>query len=124
MLRYCHKLFIELDLTDPTTTKTTSAVPKHSEARKFLECLSNDRLKTIGMYLGLRYVHLKKMKEDCMLDDMLDSWLREDDDVTETSGSPSWQSLVKALEEAGCKGVAANITKGISVEHTIVCMPH
>ena len=67
------------------------------------------------MYLGLQYVHLKRMKEDCLLDDMLNSWLREDDCVTETSGSPSWQSLVKALEEAGCKGVAAKIKQGMSV---------
>ena len=92
-------------------------VPKHSEAREFLKCLSNDRLIIVGVYLGLRYVNLKNMKEDSLLDDMLVSWLREDDDVTETSGSPSWQNLVKALEKDGHNRVAANISKG-TVEHT------
>ena len=112
--------FIDLDLTvsdDPAATKTTTVALTHLLARKFLECLTNDRIRTLGMHLGLRYVHLKRMKEDCLLDDMLDSWLREDDDVIETSGRPSWQSLVQALEEAGCKGVATKIKQGIYVHH-------
>ena len=99
--------------TQPPTTRTISIAPKHPEARKFLECLSNDRLKAIGVCLGLRYVHLKNMKEDCLLDEMLVSWLREDDDVKETSGHPSWPSLVKALEEAGHNGVATQIKEGM-----------
>ena len=126
MLDYCNDMnlseitqyhFTELDLTvsddDLATTKATTMVPKHSEARKFLECLTNDCLITLGVYLGLRYVHLKKMKEDCLLDEMLDSWLREDDDVIETSGHPSWPGLVQALENAGYNGVAAEIRKGM-----------
>ena len=109
-------LFIELDLTvsdDPATTKTTPVALTHPVVRKFLKCLSNKELRELGLELGLRWPRLKKMKEDCVLDDMLDSWLKEDDDVTVTSGSPSWQSLVKALEEAGCNGVAAKIRKGM-----------
>ena len=97
----------------PATPKTISAVPIHSEARKFLECLSSDRLMTIGLRLGLRYANLKRMREGGLLDDMLDSWLSGDDNVIEKSGHPSWQSLIKALEEAGYNGVATEIRKGM-----------
>ena len=109
-------LSTELDLfvsDDPATTKTTSVALTHPVVRKFLKCLSNKELREVGLELGLRWPRLKNMKEDCVLDDMLDSWLREDDDVKETSGHPSWQSLVKALEEAGFNGVAAEIRKGM-----------
>ena len=54
------------------------------------------------------------MREGYLLDDMVDSWLRKDDDIVETSGHPSWQSLVKALEEAGCTGVATTVRKSMS----------
>ena len=112
----CIHAFTELDLTvsdDPATVKTTSVAPTHRAVRKFLKDLSNTQLREVGLELGLKNVRLKKMEKDCMLDDMLDSWLREDDDVTETSGCPSWQGLVKALKEAGCTGVAAKIRKGM-----------
>lgn len=86
---------------DPAMTETTMAVPIHSSVMKFLKPLSKLELRELGLELGLRWHRLKKMKKDCMLNDMSDSWLREDDDVMETSGHPSWLSLVKALEEVG-----------------------
>ena len=54
------------------------------------------------------------MKEDCLVDDMLDSWLREDDDVTETSGHPSWESLAAALKEGGFTGVETSVKQSMS----------
>ena len=75
--------------------------PIHSAVKMFLTPLSKLELRELGLELGLRWRRLKNVKNDCMLDDILDSWLREDDDVTETSGHPSWLSLVKALEEVG-----------------------
>ena len=124
MCMYKCLLFTELDLTvsdDPVTTKTTSVTLTHSAVRKFLKPLSNTQLREVGLELGLRWPRLKKMKENCMLDDMLESWLREDDDVTETSGRPSWLSLVKALEEAGYKGVATKIKQSMSITLHILC---
>ena len=87
--------------------------PQHAEAREILKGLSSKQLKEVGVELGLKNINLKKMMiTDCMLDEMLDSWLNADDDVIETSGHPSWQSLVQALEEAGYPGEAATIRNG------------
>ena len=58
------------------------------------------------------------------LDDIISSWLRKDDDVTETSGHPSWQSLNKAMEEAGYSGIAAMIRKGQYNTCTYCCIPY
>ena len=95
--------FAELDLTNPAiSTETTTVSPIYSAVKMFLDPLSKLELRELGLELGLRWHCLKNiMKKDCILDDILDSWLREDDDVTETSGHPSWLSLVKALEEVG-----------------------
>ena len=110
-------LLTELDLTvsddPPVTTETTSVSLTHPAVRKFLKPLSNKELREVGLELGLHWPHLKKMSEDCLLDDMLDSWLRADDDVIKTSGHPSWQSLVKALEETGCTGVATSVKQSM-----------
>ena len=113
-------IFTELDLIvsdDPITAKTTSAAPTHPAVKMYLRSLSNVQLREVGLELGLCWPHLKNMKEDCMLDEMLDSWLRGEDayDVIETSGHPSWQKLVKALKEAGHTGVAAKIKQGIII---------
>ena len=37
------------------------------------------------------------------------AWLREEDEVSERSGKPSWESLAKALEEIGQNGIARTI---------------
>ena len=108
-------LFTGLDQTvsvDPAA-RTTKSTPTHSAVRQFLKILSNTQLREVGLELGLHWARLKMMTEDCLLDEMLDSWLRKEDDVIEISGHPSWQSLVKALEEAGYAGVAAHIKESV-----------
>ena len=40
---------------------------------------------------------------------MIDAWLRQEDDVLETSGPPTWESLCKALREINQNGVAIQI---------------
>ena len=110
-------LFIELDVTvsDAATAETTPVALTPLAVKKFLKVLSNADLKELGLELGLKNVRLKNMMiKDCMLDDMLESWLREDDNVTKISGHPSWESLLKALEEADYTGVAVTIKKGMS----------
>ena len=100
------------DSGDPATTKT---VLTHSAARKFLEPLSKGEQKKLGLELGLRWPRLKKMMEgDSLLDDMLDSWLQEDDNVTKTSGHPSLKSLATALEKAGLTNVATSVRESMS----------
>ena len=100
---------------DAATAETTPVALTHLAVKKFLKHLSNVELRELGLELGLKNVRLRNMMiKDCMLDDMLESWLRGDDDVIETSGRPSWESLVKALKEAGHNGVAATIKKGMS----------
>lgn len=86
--------------------------PTHIGAKAFLKRLTNADIINVGLELGLRYHHLKNMKEDVLLDEILSCWLREDDNVRETSGTPSWESLAKALEGAGFNGVAREVRKG------------
>ena len=88
---------------------TTPPALKHVAVKRFLKDLTNADIIHLGMELGMRYHHLKNMREDTLLDDMIGSWLRKDDDVIQTSGTPSWESLAKALEETGYNGVATNI---------------
>ena len=87
----------------------------HIAAKRFLKFLTNVDIRKVGLELGLHYHHLKNMPEETLLDDMLSCWLREDDHVSANSGTPSWESLAKALEEGGFTGVAENVRKGIAM---------
>ena len=44
-------------------------------------------------------------------DDMVDAWLRKEDDVYEKSGAPTWMSLIAALKKIGQNGIAQDIEK-------------
>ena len=99
--------------TSTVVTTSPTPTPTHAVVKRFLKHLANTDIRNVGVNLGLSFTRLKNFREESVLDDTISSWLRKDDDVTETSGSPSWQSLVKALEDEGYTGVAANIRKGI-----------
>lgn len=77
-----------------------------------LKTLTNEELIGIGTSLGLRYTTLKKMKSDSLLHGMVHAWLRKDDEVTEVSGEPSWESLVIALKVNGLNRLAFDISRG------------
>ena len=94
-------------------TRSTTLIPTHTAVKQFLKHLTNAEIRNVGVYLGLSFRKLKSIREEDVQDETISHWLREDDDVTETSGSPSWQSLVQALEEAGHNGVVVNIRKGM-----------
>ena len=98
--------------TSTVVTTSPTPTPTHAVVKRFLKHLANTEMRNVGVNLGLSYTRLKNFREESVLDDTISSWLRKDDYVTDTSGSPSWQSLIKALEEAGHTGVAANIRKG------------
>lgn len=44
---------------------------------------------------------------------LISAWLREEDEVSERSGKPSWESLAKALEEIGQNGIARSIKDNV-----------
>lgn len=90
-------------------------IADHTKITKFLKALTNEELRRVGLELGLHWPHLKRMGQDC-LNDLVHCWLKKDDLVMETSGTPSWESLAKALEEADFKGLARDIRKVISCQ--------
>ena len=76
-----------------------------------LNTLDENQLIKLGTALGLFYPNLKKMKP--LLGDMVHAWLNKADNVTNTSGTPSWKSLTKALEDIGQGGVASAIRESM-----------
>lgn len=64
----------------------------------------------MGGALGLNYPKMLRMKT--LPDDMVAAWLMQEDNVIETSGSPSWDSLAEALELTGQTGLAHKIKSG------------
>ena len=97
------------------TARTTKFPPRptHLEVKEFLQDLDSKEIKKVGVNLGLSYLKLKSIAEENTQDEVIHRWLREDDDVNKTSGHPSWQSLVTALEKDGYNGVAAKVRKGM-----------
>ena len=81
--------------------------------KRYLKHVDNTGIINIGVNLGLDYIRLKNVREDVM-NEMISRWLRKDDNVTKTTGRPSWQSLAKALEDEGYTGVADDIREGMS----------
>ena len=69
----------------------------------------------LGLYLGLYEPTLNAIEEDCRgkvkkcLRECISAWLKEEDNVKETGGGPSWLSLVSALETMGEDRIAHNI---------------
>ena len=66
----------------------------------------------LGIELGLRQSHVKKMMENCLtfLDDVVSAWLRMEANVRE---KPTWRVLVKALRQrrVGQTGIASRIER-------------
>lgn len=77
------------------------------EITKYIKDISEEQLKKLGGALGLLYPTLNKMKD--LLHDMVAAWLLRQDDVREKSGEPTFESLAKALEEIGHKGIACDV---------------
>ena len=64
----------------------------------------------LGLHLGLSHHKLRRLESTenfCL--NLISAWLREEDDVSERSGTPSWENLANALEEIGQKGIARNV---------------
>ena len=68
----------------------------------------------LGLYLGLYEPTLNAIEEDFSgskkrLMKCISAWLKEEDNVKETGGGPSWLLLVSALETMGEDQIANNI---------------
>ena len=79
----------------------------HFDVIQYLSDLTSEQIVHLGGALGLSYPSLKKMKNP--LEDMVEAWLRKDDDVLSRSGHPSWKSLVDTLELIKHAGIAEKI---------------
>ena len=78
----------------------------HHVVTQELNDLNNEQLMKVGGALGLYHPHLERMKN--LLPDMVASWLRKDDNVSQP---PTWASLATALKAVGHTGVASGIRK-------------
>ena len=61
----------------------------------------------MGGALGLLHSTLKKMSDNKLPDDMVEAWLRGDDNVPEDS--QTWDGLIVALEKQRHGGVAKKV---------------
>lgn len=81
------------------------------EVYPFLKDLETVKLIELGGALGLNIAQLQKSSPKELAMDLCTSWLREDYEVQDASGSPTWRSLVKGLREVDANGVANKIEK-------------
>ena len=79
----------------------------HHKVIRFLRNLNNNQLITLGGQLGLHHPSLTRMQD--LPGDMAAAWLRAEDNVLLTSGTPSWTSLIVSLEAVGQRGIACEI---------------
>lgn len=75
----------------------------------YIKNLDKSKLVTLGGALGLLYPKLKKMPNESLPADMVQSWLGQEDNVADKSGVPTWQSLANALDQIGQTGIAKSI---------------
>ena len=80
---------------------------------KCLESLQRDEIIGLGLSLGLYYASLVKMKT--MPKDMIHAWLLQVDNVTQQSGVPTTDTLIKALESRNLSG-PANLVKSSFID--------
>lgn len=79
----------------------------HFKVCMILKVLDDKSLINLGAALGLSYSNLTRMKS--LPDEMVNAWLNEADNVTQTSGIPCSTSLSTALEAIGHGGVASKV---------------
>lgn len=83
------------------------AEAQHLRICHYLQDLGEREVILLGQALGLLRSKLKKKKT--LPDDMVDAWLNKEDNVLETSGPPTWESLCAALKHISQNGKAAEI---------------
>ena len=96
------------------STLATLEMNDHSQVCEIIKDLDREESINLGGVLGLSYIKLKKM--NTIPEDMIAAWLRGDDNVIETSGPPSWESLAKALNKTGHTEIANTIKRSKCVD--------
>lgn len=79
----------------------------HHAVCKHLFNLDNENLLLLGGELGLHYPHMKRMAY--LMGDMVAAWLNCEDNVRKLC-PPSWDNLIRALENIKQHGLAQVIT--------------
>ena len=102
----------DIDVIEEPTALLT--MDDHSTINGFLKKLDDEQVIALGTRLGLLYPSVKRMK--ILPADMIEAWLRKEENVTKASGAPSWNSLVDALKDIGQNGIASDIKKKYLVE--------
>ena len=90
-------------------TLTGSQLLSSREVNPHLKELDTTKLYELGGELGLNTTELGRIDPEQLPLKLCERWLREDDDVHQTSGPPTWSSLVRALRNIGATGVANRI---------------
>ena len=96
------------------STSATLEMTNHFQVCEIIKNLDRNESINLGAALGLFYIKLKRT--DTIPEDMVAAWLRGDDNVIETSGSPSWESLATALDKTGHTKIAITIRRGKCVD--------
>ena len=81
------------------------------DVNSYLKLLDTPDLYKLGTELGLNFTKLKKVPGQELPLELAERWLREDDNVHKTSGTPTWGSLINALQTTGATGVADRIER-------------
>ena len=85
----------------------------HLKIYQHLKCMEDSDIILLGQALGLLRSKLKRLKR--VPDEMIDAWLRQEDNVLKKSGPPTWENLHIALKEIDQNGIANEIKVCLSV---------
>lgn len=80
------------------------------EVTEYLKDLDDTDMKRLGLALGLSHRRVQKMR--ILPEDIVVSWLRGDDSISATSGTPSWSSLAKTLNKKGHTNISSKVKEG------------
>ena len=83
----------------------------HQRVCQYVKDIDNNSVIELGQALGLNRMKLKRSSPRELVGEMVESWIRRDDDVLEVSGEPTWRNLSKALVKIGMNGIAQDIQK-------------
>ncbi len=75
--------------------------------KKVCECLKDlgkPQIVKVGVSLGLYYENLYDLNSDDIPHNMVHMWLIKQDNVIKESGTPTWRSLIKALQDNDFNG--------------------
>ena len=97
------------------TVRTNSSVLKHQhKVLRYLKELGTQKLLELGGELDLDPVELDSIPSRELARSLSIGWIQEQYYVKETSGTPTWRSLTKALRQVGETGTADKIEQDFS----------